>query len=103
MPFFDGKMVFMDTTVEMDKAGRVVLPKKVREALHLRAGQRLKLHYTEDTISLSAERPGRGLYRKDGWLVWDSGVPMSAEMADKLIDEARDERMRSVLGDEDAD
>lgn len=100
MPFFDGKMAFMDTTVEMDKAGRVVLPKKVRDALHLRAGQRLTLHVTDDTISLSPQQPGRGLYRKNGWLVYDSGVPMSAEMADSLIEDDRNARLRYLAGEE---
>jgi AbrB family looped-hinge helix DNA binding protein len=100
MPFGDGKMAFMNTTVEMDKAGRVVLPKKVRDALHLRAGQRLTLEYTEDTISLSTERPGRGLYRKNGWLVWDPGVPVDAEMVEKLIEEDRAGRRHLLTGDD---
>ena len=47
----------MTTTVIIDKAGRIVLPKPVRDALQLSPGDSLELETFEDQIVL---RPARG-------------------------------------------
>jgi AbrB family looped-hinge helix DNA binding protein len=39
----DGIMVFMNAIVEIDKAGRIVVPKKLRDDLHLIPGTRLRI------------------------------------------------------------
>ena len=46
----------MSTTVEIDKAGRVVVPKKFRDALHLTPGTRLKIDRTGDTLTLERHK-----------------------------------------------
>jgi AbrB family looped-hinge helix DNA binding protein len=98
MAFFDGKMAFMNATVEIDKSGRLVVPKKVREAMHLQAGDKLEMNVEGDRMTLAPQRGGKGLYEKNGWLVWDSGVPMSVEQSLRLIDDAREERIQHLLG-----
>ena len=45
MVFIYGKMAFMNAIAEIDKAGRVVVPKKFRDALHLVPGTRLSLRH----------------------------------------------------------
>jgi hypothetical protein len=47
---------------------------------------------------MAHHRAGKGLYEKGGWLVYDSGVPMSVEQSLRLVDEAREERDKFLLG-----
>lgn len=84
----------MNVTVEIDKAGRVVVPKKIRDAMHLRAGDRLTVEFTGEKMVIEAEQKPRGLHREHGWLVFDSGVPMSAEESSGQVDEEREARAR---------
>jgi AbrB family looped-hinge helix DNA binding protein len=94
-------MVLMNATVEIDKAGRLVVPKKMREALHLRGGDRLALHCAGDSLILEREKKPRGLYEEDGLLVYDSGGPtITAEQTFHLIESMREERMRHILGED---
>jgi AbrB family looped-hinge helix DNA binding protein len=50
-----GRVNGMDITITMDSAGRIVLPKPVRELLHLRGGARLKANVSADRIELIPE------------------------------------------------
>ena len=63
----------MNPIAEIDKSGRVVVPKKLRDALHLVPGTRLSIRQQGCGIVLEPEaRPG-GLYLKDGLLVYSTG------------------------------
>lgn len=88
----------MNATIEIDKAGRIVVPKKIRDVLHLRPGDKLDVEVDGEKMTLAHHRTGKGLYEKDGWLVYDSGVPMSVEEARRLVDDAREERDAHLLG-----
>ncbi len=88
----------MNTTLTLDKAGRVVLPKTVRDALQIGPGDSLELESSEDRIIL---RPARGtgrLYKKQGMWVFDSGEPLAAEVVNQTIRRVREERDRHNLG-----
>lgn len=88
----------MNTTLTIDKAGRVVLPKPVRDALQISPGDSLELESSEDHITLRPAR-GRGrMYKKQGVWVFDSGVPLPAETVNRTIRRMRAERDRQVLG-----
>jgi AbrB family looped-hinge helix DNA binding protein len=90
----------MNTTLTIDKAGRVVLPKSVREALQISPGDSLELESSEDHIVLRPA-PSKGrVYKKQGMWVFDSGsdVPLSAEGVNQTIRRVRAERHRHVLG-----
>jgi AbrB family looped-hinge helix DNA binding protein len=88
----------MNTTLTIDKAGRVVLPKPVRDALQISPGDSLELESSEDHITLRPAR-GRGrMYKKQGVWVFDSGVPLPAETVNRTIRRMRAERDRHVLG-----
>ena len=56
----DGEMGIMETTVTVDKAGRMVLPKEVRDELQLAPGDTLDLASDGGLVTL---RPPRGPQR----------------------------------------
>lgn len=90
-------MAIMNATVEIDKVGRLVVPKKVRDALHLRPGDKLEMNLEGETMTLAPKRTGKGLYEKDGWLIYDSGIPMSVEESLQLVDGGREDRVAMLL------
>jgi AbrB family looped-hinge helix DNA binding protein len=85
----DGKMPFMHATAEIDKAGRIVVPKKLRDSLHLVAGTRVTFHEEAGRLIVAPEtKPG--LSWKNGIPVFDTGpLPKGHET---WADEAREER-----------
>lgn len=91
-------MVIMNTTVEIDKAGRVVVPKRIREALHLVPGTRLTLHQEDDRLVIQPESRPRGLYMKKGTLVYDAGPLPPLDIVDWIERDRRD-RIDSLMGD----
>jgi AbrB family looped-hinge helix DNA binding protein len=97
MAFRNGKMPFMNATAEIDKAGRIVVPKKMRDALHLVPGTRVTLRREGDAITLQPEAKPRGLYRKNGILVYDTGRSFPSEATDWLKND-REERLDKISG-----
>lgn len=90
----------MNTTLTIDKAGRVVLPKPVREALQINPGDSLELESSDDHIILRPALTRGRIFKKQGVWVFDSGskVPISADVVNKTIRRVRAERYRHVLG-----
>ena len=90
----------MSTTITMDRAGRLVLPKLVRDKLHLRAGARLSVRVTADKVELSPEPDADvRIERRGKRLVIVGGPPFDAVAAIKADREDRDEVMaRRVRG-----
>lgn len=101
-------MVFMNTIVEIDKAGRIVVPKKLRDALHLVPGTRLSIERSGDRLTLMPSSIAAQLVIEDGVpLIFpadQSNVPvLTAEMVTELIEQGRLERERRFLSlDEDS-
>ncbi len=88
----------MNATLTIDKAGRVVLPKPVRDALQISPGDSLELESSEDHIILRPA-PGKGrMYKKQGVWVFDSGVPLSAAVVNRTIRRVHAERGQQVHG-----
>jgi AbrB family looped-hinge helix DNA binding protein len=88
----------MNTTLTIDKAGRVVLPKPVRDALQISPGDSLELESSDDQIIL---RPARGtgrVYKKQGMWVFDSGEPLTADVVNRTLRQVRAERDLRNLG-----
>ncbi len=89
----------MHTRLIMDKAGRVVIPKPLREELHLEPGDALELECGGEQMTL---RPARGtgpLQNKHGIWVLSTGEPLPASATDDLLREIREERDLANLGD----
>lgn len=85
----------MSSTITMDTAGRLVLPKAMRDRLHLRAGSKLRIDVIADKIELTPE-PDEGvrLVRKGGLLVI-TGMkkPFDAVAAVRAAREERGEQL----------
>ena len=45
----------MNETIVLDKAGRIVLPKPIRDRLHLHAGAKLRVEVIGDRLELTQE------------------------------------------------
>jgi AbrB family looped-hinge helix DNA binding protein len=88
----------MTITLTLDKAGRVVLPKPVRDEMQLRAGDSLELESSEDRIVLRPRRGAVGLHKKQGVWVFSTGEPISAQATDETLRQVRRERELSLLG-----
>lgn len=87
----------MTTKLILDKAGRVVIPKTLREELHLAPGDALQLNTAGEQITLRPVRASVPIRKEDGVWVYHSGQKMDVPIR-KLIEEGRDERHRSILG-----
>lgn len=88
----------MNTTLTIDKAGRVVLPKPVRDELQLSPGDSLELECSEEGITLRPSRANPRIYKKQGVWVMHAGSPLATEAVEKTIDRIRREREESFLG-----
>ena len=82
----------MNTTLSMDKAGRIVLPKPVRDELQLSPGDSLELEITEDRIVLRPARTKARLYKKHGIWVLHTGSPLSTATVKETLRKVRHER-----------
>jgi AbrB family looped-hinge helix DNA binding protein len=87
----------MNATLTVDKAGRVVLPKPVRDKLQLQAGDSLELEASEGQIVLRPVRGTAQMRLRDGIWVFRTGQPISASSVNETIRELRDERSESAL------
>lgn len=86
-------------TIPIDKAGRIVLPKEIRDRLGLSANTKLVVEETEDKILLkAAPEEKRGLINKKGWLVLD--LPADSPPVDivDLIKQEREKRSKKIAG-----
>ena len=88
----------MPTTITLDKAGRVVLPKPVRDELQLGPGDVLELEVAEERITLRPARSRGRMRKKYGLWVFDSGVPLAAGVVEKTRRKVREERERQIVG-----
>ena len=82
----------------IDKLGRVVIPKKVREHLHLHAGSRMRLREQADGVYLEALREDPALEERGGVLIIakDSKQnPLTADEVANVLVRERDGRLRT--------
>lgn len=83
----------METT--LDRFGRIVIPKKIRDDFNLEAGTQIKIEKTDQAIILKAIQGEPNLHWKDGVLVF-SGASMG-DIGGALA-KHRKERARGIRG-----
>jgi AbrB family looped-hinge helix DNA binding protein len=88
----------MNTRLSIDRAGRVVLPKPIRDRLQLEPGESLEIESFEDHIVLRPIREHATMRKELGVLVFDTGEPITASEVRETIQKIRDERSDRVLG-----
>jgi AbrB family looped-hinge helix DNA binding protein len=84
----------MELTI--DKFGRVVIPKKLREHLGVGLGLKVEAQETAEGILLKPVRRESGLMMKDGILIHRGGGDNSHINWDTLVEEEREERIRHI-------
>jgi len=82
----------MKTTVTLDKAGRVVIPKTLRDELHLAPGDRLEIESEAERVILRPVRSASPLRKEHGVWVFRSGKTIPAATTDSLLRGLREER-----------
>jgi AbrB family looped-hinge helix DNA binding protein len=87
----------MIANIVLDKAGRVVIPKLLREELSLSAGDSLRLESHGEQITLRPVRASMPIRKEDGVWVYRSGKPTNVSIR-KLIEEGREDRHRVIIG-----
>jgi AbrB family looped-hinge helix DNA binding protein len=82
-------------TLRIDKAGRVILPKPVRDRLGLHAGSDLEMQETSDGVILKAVENRPAMTKRDGLWVHGGGLPPGFD-AVQAIREDREDRIRKL-------
>lgn len=85
----------MATKISIDKAGRVVLPKSLREKMRVEAGDDLLVETEGDRITLRPIRQEALLKKELG--IWVYQGESSSTSIPELIDAEREKRVRELL------
>ena len=85
----------MTATITIDTAGRLVLPKAMRDRLHLSAGSKLKADIIADKIELTPEPTERVKLVKRGKLLVITGARPTTGIGEAIRAD-RDERMEQI-------
>lgn len=88
----------MSTRLIIDKAGRVVIPKPVRDELHLEPGDALEMESAGEQITLRLVRGTGPLAKEHGVWVFRTGQPLLASTTDEMLQQIREERDLANLG-----
>jgi AbrB family looped-hinge helix DNA binding protein len=84
-------------TLKIDGAGRVVLPKPVRDRLGLRAGSELEIEETPEGVILRPVDRRPSLIKKGSFWVHTGQLPAGYDVI-RAIDDDREERARKACG-----
>jgi AbrB family looped-hinge helix DNA binding protein len=87
-----GMVVSMNSRLTIDKAGRVVIPKTLREELNLEPGDALEVESAGDRITLRPVRGTGPLTKEHGVWVLHTGRPLPASATDEMQRQIRAER-----------
>jgi AbrB family looped-hinge helix DNA binding protein len=84
----------MKNTVSVDKAGRVVLPKPLRDKLRLAAGDQLLIESEGERLTLCPVRPQATMKKEYG--IWVYQGELSEASIPDLIERERENRGREL-------
>jgi AbrB family looped-hinge helix DNA binding protein len=89
----------MSSKVTLDRAGRVVIPKTLRDELHLSPGDTLDLTVKGDEVTLRPRRSATPLQKERGVWVFRTGVPLTASETEETLRNIRGQRQRQNAGE----
>lgn len=89
-----------DVLIPMDQAGRIVLPKAVRQELAIKPGDVLRVSIRGLAVTLTPSKEITGLVRKGKALVFSTAgeAVLSARAVEELLEGERDEHRSRVAG-----
>lgn len=88
----------MNARLLIDKAGRIIIPKPVRQQLHLEPGDSLEIETIGEQISLRPVRGTGPLAKEHGVWVFHSDELLPASATDEMLQQIRAERDLANLG-----
>ncbi|HYU45947.1 MAG TPA: AbrB/MazE/SpoVT family DNA-binding domain-containing protein [Terriglobales bacterium] len=80
---------------KVDREGRIVVPKKLREKLGLRAGMEIEVAETSDGLTLKPVTKKSSLTREGRFLV-HTGKPIHGYSVSDAVHEDREARLRKL-------
>ena len=86
----------MATRTTIDKAGRVVLPKHIRDALRLEPGDALDVSIEDGGLTLCPAGHRATLTQELGVWVFGTGRPVSEEVARRVLAAVREDRSQRL-------
>lgn len=87
----------MSITITLGKAGRLVVPKSIRDSLGLHEGSRLKLEVQGGRLQANPEPDPVDIGMKDGFPVIQSGPPLKRGNIVQAIKTERDARDKRIV------
>jgi AbrB family looped-hinge helix DNA binding protein len=84
-------------TLKIDHAGRVILPKPIRDRLGLKAGTDLEIQETAEGITLKPVQQRPSLVKRDGLLVHRGKLPKGYDW-NRLVEDEGEERLHRLAG-----
>ena len=87
----------MITQLTMDGAGRVLIPKLLREELEIGPGDTLELESAGDNITLRPLRAASPLAKERGVWMFRTGHPLPSSTTEHVLSQLREERDRQNL------
>jgi len=84
----------MNAIVTLDSAGRVVIPKTLRDTLRLQPGDTLSLDSDGEQVTLRPVRAESPMRKEHGVWVFRGGRAVSAAETDEVLAELREKRGR---------
>ena len=96
VPLYYGNM---NSKVTLDRAGRVVLPKTLRDEMHLSPGDTLDLTVKGDEVTLRPRRVATPLQKERGVWVFRTGKPLTADETEETLRNIRAQRHRQNAGE----
>jgi len=88
----------MTTRATIDSAGRVVIPKPMRDVLDLAPGDTLELEAAGQSITLRPARGGVQLGKEKGVWVFRVGRPLDSSATTNVLNQVRGDRDQRNLG-----
>jgi AbrB family looped-hinge helix DNA binding protein len=88
----------MKARLTIDRAGRVLIPKEVRDELNIKAGDALELEFDGEGITLRLARRNGTLVREAGVWVFRTNKPLASKVSEKVLARIRADRDRRNLG-----
>jgi AbrB family looped-hinge helix DNA binding protein len=88
----------MSLKVTLDRAGRVVIPKTLRDELQLSAGDCLDVTVQGDEVTLKPRRTSTALHKERGVWVFRTGTPLTGTETREALRNIRNRRLRQNTG-----